>query len=65
MRNNLVKIAKRAAKEEGLIYAPDIAALAALQRISKILIQNERESCAQLCEDFDLPHLAKAIREKE
>lgn len=65
MRNNLVKIAKRAAKEEGLIYAPDIAALACLQRISKILIQNERESCAQLCEDFDAPHLAKAIREKE
>lgn len=65
MRSNLVKIAKQAAKEEGLIYAPDIAALACLQRISKILIQNERESCAQLCEDFDAPHLAKAIREKE
>lgn len=58
-----MKLAKKAAKEEDLIYAPDIAALGWMYRFSRMVIIKERENCAQLIEDAGYPDLAKLIRE--
>jgi hypothetical protein len=60
---SLVKLAKKAAKEEDLIYAPDIAALGWMYRFSRMVAIKERESCAQLIEDAGHPDLAKLIRD--
>ena len=63
MDKDLVKLAKKAAKEEDLIYAPDIAALSWMHRFSQMIAIKERESCAQRIEDAGHPDLARLIRE--
>lgn len=62
---DLVKIAKKLAKDQDLIYAPDIEALVWMQRFAEIITTQERERCARLADSWDLPLLAIAIREKE
>jgi len=62
---DLVKLAKKAAKEEDLIYAPDIAALSWMHRFSRMITIKERENCAQRIEDAGHPDLAKMLREIE
>lgn len=64
MTKDLVKIAKKLAKDQDLVYAPDIEALVWMQRFSEIIKTNERERCARKAEEWDLPLLAAAIREK-
>lgn len=60
-----MKLAKKAAKEEDLIYAPDIAALSWMYRFSRMITIKERENCAQRIEDAGHPDLAKMLREIE
>ena len=62
---DLVKIAKRLAKDQDLVYAPDMEALVWMQRFSEMITINERERCARKAEDFGVFDLAAAIREKE
>lgn len=61
----LVKLAKQAAKEEDLVYAPDMAALSWMSRFSQMISIRERERCAQLAESSGNADLAKQIRELE
>lgn len=65
MDKDLVKLAKKAAKEEDLVYAPDIAALSWMNRFSRMISLKERERCAQLIEEAGHRDLAKLIRESE
>lgn len=60
-----MKLAKKAAKEEDLVYAPDIAALSWMHRFSRMISIKERERCAQKLEDAGHPDLAKMLRESE
>lgn len=64
MSKELVKIAKKVAKQEDLIYAPDDAALAWMKRFSKMIAIREREMCAQICDDLGLHEAAIAIRQR-
>lgn len=63
MDKDLVRLANKIAKEEGLVYAPDIAALSWMHRFSQMIAIKERENCAQKMEDAGHPDLAKLIRE--
>lgn len=65
MTKELVKIAKKAAKEQDLVYAPDMEAMIWMQRFSEMITIAERERCARLAESWDLPLLAATIRKKE
>ena len=65
MTKELVKLAKKAAKEQDLVYAPDIQAMVWMQRFAEMITITERERCARLAEDWDLPELAFTIREKD
>jgi hypothetical protein len=64
MTKELVKLAKKAAKEQDLVYAPDIQALIWMQRFAEMVTITERERCARLAEEWEDPELATAIREK-
>jgi len=64
MTKELVKLAKKAAKEQDLVYAPDMEAMIWMQRFSEMITITERERCARLAEEWELPELAAAIREK-
>ena len=65
MDKQLLKIAKQAAKEKDLVYAPDEVAVQWMHRFSEIVSIGERERCAQICEDMGLPDAAKKIRERK
>jgi hypothetical protein len=65
MTKELVKLAKKAAKEQELVYAPDIQAMIWMQRFAEMITITERERCARLAEKAGLQELAAAIREKE
>lgn len=65
MTKELIKLAKKLAKEQDLVYAPDIEALVWMQRFSEIITVQERERCARKAEELGVPELAAAIREKE
>ena len=65
MDKQLLKIAKQAAKEKDLVYAPDEVAVQWMHRFSEIVSIGERERCAQICEDMGLPEAAKKIRESK
>lgn len=65
MSVELTKMAKKAAKKSDLVYAPDIDAMVWMQRFSEMVAVYERESCAELCEKWGIPELAKAIRERK
>lgn len=65
MSKTLIKLAQKLAKDQDMIYAPDMEAMIWMQRFSEIVTVQERERCARLAEDWELPELAAAIREKE
>ena len=65
MTKELVKLAKKAAKEQELVYAPDIQAMIWMQRFAEMITITERERCARLAEQWGFPELAAAIREKD
>jgi Mor family transcriptional regulator len=60
-----LKVAKDAAVEFDLVYAPDEVAVQWMNRFSEIISIGEREKCAQICEDMGLPEAAKKIRERK
>ena len=62
MDKEILRMAKKAAKEEDLIYAPDIDALAWMYRFSEMVTIKERHRCAKICDDWGLPELAKAMK---
>ena len=64
MSKTLIKLAQNLAKDQDMIYAPDMEAMIWMQRFSEIVTVQERERCARLAEDWDLPDLAAVIREK-
>ena len=64
MTKELVKLAKKAEKEQDLVYAPDMQAMIWMQRFAEMVTITERERCARLAEEWDDPELAAAIREK-
>ena len=64
MADELYKIAKKVAKKENLIYAPDEDALAWMRTFAQIIKLRERNFCAQICEDMELPEAAAAIRQR-
>lgn len=64
MSKTLIKLAQKLAKDQDMIYAPDMEAMIWMQRFSEIVTVQERERCARLAEDWDLPELAAAIRDK-
>ena len=35
-----------------------------LEHFAKLVAEHEREACAKVCESFDLPLIAEAIRER-
>ena len=65
MSKELIRIAKKVAKQEDLIYAPDEDALAWMKTFAKIIKVREREHCAQVCENLGLLEAAAAIRERK
>lgn len=64
MADELMKIAKKVAKKENLIYAPDEDAIAWMKTFAQIVKLRERGMCAQVCEDLGLPEAASAIRNR-
>ena len=62
MKDELIKFANEAAEENDLVYAPDDAALAWMNKFSEIVRINERERCAQICEMLGMTDAAKTIR---
>jgi hypothetical protein len=64
MSKELIRIAKKVAKQEDLIYAPDEAALMWMNEFAKIVKLREREMCAQVCERLGLPDVAALIRQR-
>jgi hypothetical protein len=57
----------RMAREAGLHIATDvnwmpIVGLEYAERFAKLVAQYEREACAKLCEEIDLPRTADLIR---
>ena len=65
MSKTLIKLAQKLAKDQDMIYAPDMEAIIWMQRFSEIVTVQERERCARLAEDLDVPELAAAIRKKD
>jgi hypothetical protein len=65
MSKTLIKLAQKLAKDQDMIYAPDMEAMIWMQRFSEIVTVQERERCARLAEDLDVPELAAAIRKKD
>jgi hypothetical protein len=65
MSRKLFEIANNVAEEEGLIYAPDSAAMAWMRKFSKIITTQERERCAKLSEKMGSKKIAAAIRKGE
>ena len=65
MSKELIKMAKKAAKEYDLVYAPDMQAMAWMQMFSEMITITERERCARLAEEWDCPELADEIRRKK
>lgn len=65
MSRKLFEIANQVAEEEGLIYAPDSAAMAWMRKFSKMVTTQERERCAKLSERMGSPEIAAAIRKGE
>lgn len=65
MSRKLFEIANQVAEEEGLIYAPDSAAMAWMRKFSKIIQVAERERCADLCDQLGYHKAATAIRRGE
>ena len=61
MTKELVKLAKKVAKEQDLVYAPDMQAMIWMQRFSEMITITERERCARLAADWDDPEIADAI----
>ncbi len=62
MKKELIKIAKQVAEENDLVYAPDEAALAWMNKFSEIIRIGERERCAQACEKLGMLEAAETIR---
>jgi hypothetical protein len=65
MSIELTKMAKKAAKQSNLVYAPDIDAMIWMQRFAEMVALHERELCAQLCDKWGIPELAETIRERK
>ena len=65
MSRKLFELANAAAEEEGLVYAPDSAAMAWMRKFSKMVATQERERCARLCEESGYPEMAAQIRRGE
>ena len=65
MSRKLFELANKAAEEEGLVYAPDSAAMAWMRKFSKMVTTQERERCARVCEEMGSPEIAAAIRRGE
>ena len=63
MVKELLRFAKKAAKQEDIIYAPDEAAFAWMNRFSEMVRISEREKCAQVCDELGAHDAAKKIRE--
>jgi hypothetical protein len=59
-----LKVAKDAAVEFDLVYAPDEVAVQWMNRFSEIISIGEREKCAQICEDMGLFEAANKIRSR-
>ena len=62
MSRKLFELANAAAEEEGLVYAPDSAAMAWMRKFSKMVATQERERCARLCEESGYLEMAAQIR---
>jgi len=65
MSRKLFEMANRAAEDEGLVYAPDSAAMSWMRKFSKMIAVAERERCARLCEDAGQHEMAAVIRRGE
>jgi hypothetical protein len=65
MSRKLFEIANQVAEEEGLLYAPDAAAMSWMRKFSKMVVTQERERCARLCEDSGHKDMAAIIRKGE
>lgn len=65
MSRKLFEMANKAAEEEGLVYAPDAAAMSWMRKFSKMVAMQERERCARLCEDGGHEDMAAVIRRGE
>lgn len=65
MSRKLFEMANQAAEEEGLVYAPDAAAMSWMRKFSKMVATQERERCAQLCESAGHNEMAAVIRRGE
>ena len=62
MTRKLFEMANSVAEEEGLVYAPDSAAMSWMRKFSKMIAVAERERCARLCEEMGHSDMAAAIR---
>lgn len=65
MTRKLFEMANRAAEDEGLVYAPDAAAMSWMRKFSKMVVVAERERCARLCEEAGHQEMAATIRKGE
>ncbi len=65
MSKSLVKLAQQVADEEGLVYAPDVAALNWMNKFAKLVAIREREACAHKLEEAGHPDMAKFIRDSK
>jgi hypothetical protein len=65
MSRKLFEMANLAAEDEGLVYAPDSAAMAWMRKFSKMIALTERERCAALCEELGYHEAAAEIRRGE
>jgi hypothetical protein len=65
MTRKLFEMANRAAEDEGLVYAPDSAAMSWMRKFSKMIAVAERERCARLCEEAGHKDIAATIRKGE
>ena len=65
MDKSLVKLAKQAADEEELVYAPDVAALNWMNKFAKMVAIKERGNCAQKLDDAGHHDMAKLIRDSK
>lgn len=60
---DLLRFAKKAAKQEDLVYAPDESALAWMNRFAEMVRISEREKCAAICDELGAHEAAKKIRD--
>jgi hypothetical protein len=70
MTRRLFEMANHTAEEEGLVYAPDSAAMAWMRKFAKMIAVSEREKCAALVEEMGINGygtlaIAAAIRKGE